>query len=84
MYFEDMNGQLQITGAGLLMLIISIALLVSVIVEFVRKFFWYRSAYKQLKTELDGLENLLGAELPMNLEKYYQSRKKWEKKNSIW
>lgn len=84
MYFEDMNGQLQITGAGLLMLIISIALLVSVIVDIVKKFFFYRAGYYALKKEMDDLREEVEKNLPIHLERYYQSRKKWEKKNFFW
>lgn len=84
MFFIDGEGYFQLTGAGLVVSIVVITLVIVGMTDFVKKFFWYRRGYKRLRSELDWLEQEFEKNLPTTLEKYYQQRKRWEKNNLYW
>lgn len=84
MYFYDNQGQFQFTGGGLLMMVLLSVIVALTIVDVVKKFFFYRSGYYALKKEMEELRIEVEKNLPIHLERYYQSRKKWEKKNFFW
>lgn len=84
MYFYDEVGQFQFTGGGLFVLVLLSVIIALTIVDIVKKFFFYRAGYYALKKELEEAKEDIEKNLPMHLERYYQSRKKWEKKNFFW
>lgn len=84
MYFYDNQGQFQFTGGGLFVLVLLSVIIALTIVDIVKKFFFYRAGYYALKKELEEARAEVEKNLPIHLERYYQSRKKWEKKNFFW
>lgn len=83
-WFEDSQGNFQLTGVGLLMVVFFTTIIVVLITDMVKKFIFYRVEYYTMKKELEELQIVLEKKLPTHLEHYYQSRKKWEKKNLFW
>ena len=83
-WFIDSQGNFQLTGVGLLMVVFFTVIIALLVTDIVKKFFFYRAGYYALKKELDELREEVEKNLPVHLERYYQSRKRWEKKNFFW
>lgn len=83
-WFVDSQGNFQLTGVGLFMVVFFTVIIALLVTDTVKKFFFYRSGYYALKKEMDELRDEVEKNLPIHLERYYQSRKKWEKKNFFW
>lgn len=83
-WFIDNNGNFQLTGVGLLMMVFFTVIIALIVVDIVKKFFFYRAGYYALKKELEEARVEVEKNLPLHLERYYQSRKKWEKRNLFW